>query len=450
MRKFVSLAAAAAAVAILAGCASSGGGGSTNAAAVSSGSFSTLPASQHVSITLASYLPLLGATGTKELNSLVGGFEQAHPNIKVSIEPETSSASIAGQIQQDEVSGKTPDVVQDSFNDLKFMASSLKAADLTKVAGASRLAALFGGPTPYATAVTRLAEINGDVYGIPWTLSTPILFYNSGLFTKAGITAAPATWSQVQADALQIKSKTGADGLVNGCIGSAASGSDWCLQALLDSAGGSVMNSAQTALTFSSAGNVQALTTMQGLTKSGAMVNLSSAQALAAFASGKLAMILNTSALASSLLAAAGGHFTIKATELPGYGTTASIPTNSGSALFLLSQDTGKQEAAFELMQWLTSPSSETSITTNVGYPPLRPGIATMPQYLEAYSAANQFLAPNLAQVVKLTPWLAYPGPNYNSIATQLTNAASSIVFQAADAASTLASAQKQATSLLP
>ena len=450
MRKLASLAAVIAAGALLAGCASSGGSGNSDAAASSSGSFSTLPASQNVSITLASYMPLLGAAGTSELNSLVGGFEKAHPNIKVAIEPETSSSSIAGQIQQDEVSGKTPDVVQDSFNDLKFMASSLNAADLDKVAGVSRVAALFGGSTPYAAAVTKLADINGDVYGIPWTLSTPILFYNSDLFTKAGITAAPTTWSRVQADAVKVKSKTGADGLVNGCIGSAASGSDWCLQALLDSAGGSVMDSAQTGLTFNSAGNVQALTTMQGLTKAGAMVNLSSAQALAAFASGKLAMILNSSALASSLLAAAGGHFTIKATELPGFGTTASVPTNSGSALFMLSKDTDKQEAAFELMQWLTSPSSETSITTNVGYPPLRPSIATMSQYLKAYSTTNQFLAPNLAQLVKLSPWLAYPGPNYNSIATQLSNAAASIAFQGADAATTLASAQKQATTLLP
>lgn len=450
MRKFASLAAVAAAGALLAGCASSGGGGGSGSAAASSRSFATLPASQDVSITLASYMPLLGTPGTNELNSLVDGFEKAHPNIKVSIEPETSSSSIAGQIQQDEVSGKTADVVQDSFNDLKFMASSLGAADLTKVVGESRLADLFGGSTPYATAVTKLADIGGDVYGIPWTLSTPVLFYNSDLFAKAGIGTAPTTWSEVQADAQRIKSATGADGLVNGCLGSAAAGSDWCLQALLDSDGGSVMNSAQTALTFNSAGNVQALATMQGLAKAGLMVNLSSTQTIQEFASGKLAMILNTSALASSLLAAAGGHFTIKATELPGYGTGASVPTNSGSALFLLSKDTDKQEAAFELMQWLTSPSSETSITTNVGYPPLRPSIATMSQYLKSYSTANQFLAPNLAQLTKVTPWLAYPGPNYTAITTQLANAASSIVFQGAEAATTLAGAQKQATSLLP
>jgi multiple sugar transport system substrate-binding protein len=332
------------------------------------------------------------------------------------------------------------------------MAANLGAANLDQVVGSARVQSLFGGPTPYATAVTKLAQVNGQVYGIPWTLSTPVLFYNSDLFTKAGLDPAtpPATWAQVQADALKIKAATGAAGVVSGCIGAAAAGSDWCLQAILDSDGGSVMNQAQTALSFDSAGNVAALTAMQGLAKSGAMVNLSSAQMIAAFAAGKLAMVLDTSALAGSLLKAAGGRFTIKATPLPSFGSAPSVPTNSGSALFMLSKQKPEQEADFELMQWLTSAASETSITTNIGYPPLRPSIATMAQYLQSYSASNQFLAPNLAQLVKLTPWLAYPGPNYTSITTLLTNAAANIVFQGQAPAATLAAAQQQAEGLLP
>jgi len=450
MPRFTWLAAVAAVSLLAAGCSSSTSPATSTSDTTSTSSFGTLPASQHVSITLASYLPLLGTPGTDELNSLVSGFKSAHPNITVTVEPETSSSAIAGTIQQDEVSGHTPDVVQDSFNDLKFMAANLGAANLDQVVGAARVQALFGGPTPYATAVTKLAQVNGQVYGIPWTLSTPVLFYNSDLFTKAGLGTAPATWAQVQADALKIKTATGAAGVVSGCIGAAAAGSDWCLQAILDSDGGSVMNQAQTALSFDSTGNVAALTAMQGLAKSGAMVNLSSAQMIAAFAAGKLAMVLDTSALAGSLLKAAGGRFTIKATPLPSFGSAPSVPTNSGSALFMLSKQKPEQEADFELMQWLTSAASETSITTNIGYPPLRPGIATMAQYLQSYSASNQFLAPNLAQLVRLTPWLAYPGPNYTSITTLLANAAANIVFQGQAPATTLAGAQQQAEGLLP
>jgi multiple sugar transport system substrate-binding protein len=47
--------------------------------------------------------------------------------------------------------------------------------------------------------VTRLGVVNGDIYGIPWTLSTPVLFYNTDLFKAAGLNpqSPPTTWSQV-------------------------------------------------------------------------------------------------------------------------------------------------------------------------------------------------------------------------------------------------------------
>jgi multiple sugar transport system substrate-binding protein len=426
----------------------SGLGASANAA---TSSFPTVPATEQVSITLASYLPTLGTAGTTELNTLISGFEAAHPNIHVTSQPETNSAAIAATVQQDEVSGTTPDVLQDAFNDLKFTTSQLGAVDLTKLVGAQSVAAAFGGANPFVPAVTKLAQVKGDVYGIPWTLSTPILFYNSSLFAKGGISASedPTNWAQVQSDAQKIKTATGADGLANGCVGNFASGTDWCLQAIIDSDGGSVMNTPQTALTFNSPRTVAAITTMQGLAKSGLMVNLSSTQAIQEWGAGKLAMVLDTSALASTLLAAAGTNFTIKAVPLPGFGSKAAVPTNSGSALFMMSKSKLKQEADWELMQYLTTAASETSVTENIGYPPLRTDVATNPKYLANYSKTNQFLAPNVAQLPHLKPWIAYPGPNYTQVVSVLTNAVSNVVFEGKDPASTMAAAQTQATGLL-
>ncbi|HWU21890.1 MAG TPA: extracellular solute-binding protein [Nocardioides sp.] len=46
---------------------------------------------------------------------------------------------------------------------------------------------------------------NGTQYGMPFTTSSRTLFYNKALFTKAGITSAPQTWADVQADAAKIK-----------------------------------------------------------------------------------------------------------------------------------------------------------------------------------------------------------------------------------------------------
>jgi multiple sugar transport system substrate-binding protein len=300
--------------------------------------------------------------------------------------------------------------------------------------------------------VTRLGVVNGDIYGIPWTLSTPVLFYNTDLFKAAGLNpqSPPTTWSQVDTDAQAIDKATGASGLQNGCVGAGAGGFDWCLQALIFSDDGTVMNAGQTETTFDSPGLVSAIATMQGLDKDGTMVNLTSAQAVQAWAAGKLAMVLNTSALQASLVKADSGHFAMGATLLPSFGSAPSVPTNSGSALFMLSKKAVQREADWELMQYLTSPASETAITKDIGYPPLRPSIASTPQYLETWAKSNPFLYPNLYQLEHISPWEAYPGPNYSAISADLMNAVANVIFEGADPQSTMTAAQSQAQGLMP
>ena len=49
------------------------------------------------------------------------------------------------------------------------------------------------------------AKYNGKTYGVPWINDTKFFFYNSDMFSKAGLTAAPKTWDDVEADAKAIK-----------------------------------------------------------------------------------------------------------------------------------------------------------------------------------------------------------------------------------------------------
>ncbi len=415
--------------------------------------YPSLPSNVKASITLASYLPLLGSGANATLNTMLSGFEAVHPNISVSVEPEVSTVAgaIGGQLQQDAISGKIPDLVQTVFADLPNVVTNFKGVDLTKVVGVTSLNTEWNGKYPYAPAMTKLGLVKGDVYGVPWTLSTPVLFINNNLFVKAGLNPAkpPTNWTQVGADALAIEKATGASGLENGCIGTAAGGADWCLQSIIDSAGGSVLNANQNALTFTSPGLITAVTQMKMLSLSGAMVNLSSAQAIQAWGAGKLAMFLNTSALQSSLVKADAGNFTMSAALEPGFGKNLAVPTNSGSALVMLASSQAKREAAWELLQYLTSPGSESAITQNIGYVPLRTSILTAPQYLANWASSQAFVAPNIKQLLRVQPWLAYPGHNYATIMTDLLNATSSAIFDHVSVQTTMANAQASAAGLL-
>ena len=115
----------------------------------------------------------------------------------------------------------------------------------------------------------------------------------------------------------------------------------------------------------------------------------------------------------------------------------------------MLSGNKANREADWELEQYLTSPAAETQITENIGYVPLRTSITNATQYLASWASNQQFVQPNIDQLNRVQPWLAYPGPNYATIMTDLQNAVSSAVFQNANVQTTMAGAQSAAAGLI-
>ncbi len=411
---------------------------------------SPVSSNQKVSLTMVSYLPLISPQAKATLNQLIAGFEAAHPNVSVTVQATaaTTGAATTAAVRQDEAAGRQPDVVQTGLDMLRYLATGgLGAQDLTQVAGASSITQEWGGANPYPASIQNLGLVNGKLYAIPWVLSTPILFYNAALFTKAGLNPAqpPTTWDQVQADALAIKKATGADGLSNCAAGESSSNVDWCTQAVILSNGGKVLGGNGTTLDWTNPATVAAVAELGKLGQAGAMVNLTSAQAIQEFTSGHLGMVLNSSAAQSALYDK--GKVKLMDAALPAFGSKASVPTNSGSGLSILSKDPAKQQAAWALIQYLTSDASYKTITTQIGYAPLRTSLA---DELGSGSAAVKVLTkPNIEQLNRLVPWAAYPGPNFGQVEKLLEDAVAAVAFQNQPAASALSAAQQQAAALL-
>ena len=63
---------------------------------------------------------------------------------------------------------------------------------------------VLSDPSNLLPAFQAQGTYNGVQYGMPFTTSSRTLFYNKKLFTQAGITAAPQTWADVEADAAKI------------------------------------------------------------------------------------------------------------------------------------------------------------------------------------------------------------------------------------------------------
>jgi multiple sugar transport system substrate-binding protein len=282
---------------------------------------------------------------------------------------------------------------------------------------------------------------------VPYVFSTPTLFYNADLFRQAGLdpNKPPVTWAEVKQYGLQIKQRTNKLGIDIGCLGTF----DWCLQALVLSNGGRVLSEDRARLTFAERPSSDAVAMWQDLVKSGIhpATTLSGADG---FSGGNVAMLLNTSALQSSLLAASRGNWELRSAAMPSFEGKPVHPTNSGSALFILADDSTKQRAAWELMKFLTSERGYTIIQSKIGYLPLRPSIVNDERYLKEWVAANPLVQPNLQQLDKLEPWVAFPGPNYQNIRGTMMKAVEEVVLGGADPQPTLTDAQQRASQMMP
>jgi multiple sugar transport system substrate-binding protein len=431
---------------------------SSSASGASSGTaLAQLSSGQKVTVKFESYnLSTLGPW-TTTFHTLIADFEKKYPNITVIAQKPsvTSGNGVTNAVQslyQEVQTGNAPDVAQETFGDLNFTVNQLKADSLDSVVGSQAVQANFGGSYPFAPAAKTLGDLNGQTYAVPFVFSTPVLYYNASIFKAAGLNpaSAPTTWAQVKTDALAIKAKTGDDGAYIDCLTQVAG--DWCYQALVDSNGGSLISSDGSKLTFGDPAAVQAVTMAQDLVNSGAMPKLTQIQAYPDFAAGKIGMILESSSVQGVFQKGAkAGNWQLADAPMPSFDGKTTEPTNSGAALFMLSKDPAKQRAAWDLIQFLTSPQAYTLISEDIGYLPLRTGLVNDPAGLQAWVKQNPLLQANLDQLARIKePWVSFPGNDYKQLQNDMMNAVQSVVFNNANPATTLAAAQKAASALLP
>lgn len=399
-----------------------------------------------VTISYYNYNLASAGNGAEATKRLIAQFEAANPNIKV--EPVgASSFELTSRVQADVAAGRIPDVVQMVFSDLAFGVDNLGVAALEDIVPEEERKEHFAGMSPNGL---KLGMLNGKTYGLAYTFSTPVLFYNADLFRKAGLDPdnPPRTWAEVKTAALAITSKTKASGIATGIFGPSAG--DWLFQGVLRSNNGILMSADRKTLAFAEPTSVEAVAMLRDLYDSGAYTNLEIDAAMEGMAAGNIGMYLQTSAIQGFLVRGAQGKFDLRASTMPRFGEKPQRPNNSGSALVILSRDPLKRRAAWELMKFMTSKEAYTVITSEIGYLPLRTDIVDDPKYLGDWVKKHPLIKPNLEQLAMLEPWVSFPGPNYRQIQKMMMEGAEMAVFGGMKPAEAMKSAQDNAQSLMP
>jgi multiple sugar transport system substrate-binding protein len=382
----------------------------------------------------------LGGDATREL---IADFMAQNPNIKVEgvgVPP----GLINARVQADIAVGRRPDLAQLGFGDLDFNVHQFGVKALDDVVPPDELKAHLAGMAPSGL---ELGRLDGKMYGLAFTFSTPILFYNATLFRAAGLDPdqPPRDFDAVKEAAVTIHQKTGKAGFFPTVFDF-----DWMLQGLVLSNGGRTLSEDRKTLRFDDPALIGVLRTFHEMAQAGSLSTAREAEIQDVMGGGNLGMLLTTSAYQRYLLAAAKDKWELRAAPMPSFGDQPTHPTNSGSALLLLSDDPVKQRAAWELMKYLTSKHGYTIITSKIGYLPLRPEIVDDPQYLGEWVKENPLVRPNLAQLDRLAPWQSYPGPNYKQIVKILLTSVSESIYGAKDPTDIMRDAQTRAAALMP
>lgn len=413
-----------------------------------------LDPNQQVEITFESYNLATAGAWSDTINSLLDDFQAKHPNIKVHGQPPQgggpAGSNTVSSVQSQLVVGKAPDVAQLTFGDLDYAVHNLRPKALDDLVGRDAVQAHFEGAHPMHPRARELAKLDGKTYGMPYVFSTPVLYYNADLFRRAGLDPdkPPTNWAEVQQAALAIKNSTSTPGVYLDCLTKTAG--DWCLQGLIRSNGGQVISADRKSLAFAEQPAVEAVSMAQQLVKSGATPDLSQAQAMEAMGRGQLGMFLESSALQGTLQSQSAGKWELRAAAMPGFGEKPTMPTNSGSALFVMSDDKAKQRASWELIKYLTSDEAYQAISSKIGYLPLRTGLVDDPNGLKPWADRNPLVRPNLAQLDRLEPWVSFPGDHYVQIRDLMLQAVENSVYRGQDPQATLSEAQRRATELMP
>lgn len=438
------------AVSVLTACSAAGGGQPATtlatAESVDTDAARTEPADldEPVSITWESYnygTEGVGGAGTQQL---IDEFEARHPHI--TIEPVgTPAGEIHTSVQAQAAAGDPPDVAQIGWSKFGFLLENLPYVALEDIAPEDELDGHLAGMLP---AAVELGRAEGQLVGLPYTISTPTLFVNADLLTQAGLdpTRPPSTWAEAQEAALAVV-ETGAQGIYVDAANEAKS--DFLTQTLINSAGGRMIGEDGT-LQLDSSEALEALGMLGALTDSGAQPPVSEAEAIALFEAGQLGMLVTSTALLGGLIASSEGVFDLTTAPLPGFGDLPVAPTNSGAGLFVFAEEGPQRDAAWELVRFLTGDEGFTIITETIGYVPLRPAIVDDPDYLADYFAEEDRLLPTMDQLDDLVPYQVLPGPQGDRVRELIQDeAVAAIMLSGADPSRTLADVAARAQDLL-
>lgn len=246
----------------------------------------------------------------------------------------------------------------------------------------------------------------GDQVGIPYSLSTPVLYINKDLLKEAGLDEnGPKTWQEVHEFAKTVKDKTGKYGLY---IQEPAD--FWGQQALIESNGAKMITNENNnpKASFASEGGIAAMKLYQDMVSDGSALHISWDEGVQSFVDGNIAMCYTTIARRQQIQN--GAQFNVSSIKSPIFeGQDRKVPAG-GCFLAITATDDEKIKAAWEFEKYLYGIEQVAMWTKGTGYTPPREGVAEAENGLKSFLEENEMMKPAIEQSKDVVSWASFPG----------------------------------------
>ncbi|WP_283679674.1 ABC transporter substrate-binding protein [Lentilactobacillus sp. Marseille-Q4993] len=341
--------------------------------------------------------------GGASVNKLVKEFNQTHKNIKVTAKFNPNMyQGLMQNLQSAQASGKVPDVVQVGWAYTNYFSDNFKYLNPNDAAqkfdkNTNSITKNFSPKT-----LSFAKNANGKLVGLPYSLSTPILYINKTILKKYGIDPSElSTWQGVEKASKQIKSKSGNYGVY---IQEPAD--TWAQQAMMLSNGAQIKSNDGKAAFNSKAGQQAYQLYQDMVVKEKTALHAPWDQGMDAFINGKVAMAFTTVAQASHIKQSA--NFDASAIVAPTFkGKKLTVPVG-GSMLTITAQSTPQQKAAWKFEKFMYKNSSLMTWDKGTGYlPPTKTALNST--IFKTYLDKNPMIKPAVDELGNAVPWTSFP-----------------------------------------
>ncbi|MEM0899172.1 MAG: ABC transporter substrate-binding protein [Pseudomonadota bacterium] len=256
----------------------------------------------------------------------------------------------------------------------------------------------------YSDEALALTQIDGVQIGLPWSSSTPVMFYNAELVREAGGDPEnmPTTWDETIELAQSIEA-LGDD--IEGFY-YPPSDDDWLVQNLLATAG--LAPYADCEIAFATEEGRKAFSLWERFHDEAGQEPIPNSAARQIMYAAKLGLYFNSTAAVRSFTREIGDRFEWGTAPMPKLTDDGGV-ASGGMAAVILTDDPEKRAAAFEYILYGTGAEGQATIVKNTGYMPVNSGAEAI---LADFYEENPAWETSATQMSRSLPWFAWPGEN--------------------------------------